>query len=172
MNILLVLVFHNICLLWRMDVYFIYKTLASSDVINRCFETNTKSMSIHVIVINIINLNHTMCQNLYELQRNQQKLEAEELKRRPKTFVPNSNYKDKYVHLIGQEAALSAARKTETNKSYGFGKISLQQFFNFSLSSLPFSTQREQERLSLNWTNNERYSSKETIKSSTRNAKQ
>lgn len=36
--------------------------------------------------------------------------------------VPTSNYKDKYVHLIGQEAALEAARKTESNKSYGFGK--------------------------------------------------
>lgn len=35
---------------------------------------------------------------------------------------PNSNYKDKYVHLIGQEAAEKAAKKTETNKSYGFGK--------------------------------------------------
>lgn len=37
-------------------------------------------------------------------------------------FVPNSNYKDKYAHLIGQDAALEAARKTETNKAYGFGK--------------------------------------------------
>lgn len=33
---------------------------------------------------------------------------------------PNSNYKDKYVHLIGQEAAVKAAKKTGTNKSYGF----------------------------------------------------
>lgn len=38
-------------------------------------------------------------------------------------ITPNSNYKDKYAHLIGQDAALKAARKTETNKSYGFGKI-------------------------------------------------
>lgn len=35
---------------------------------------------------------------------------------------PNSNYKDKYVHLIGEEAAEKAAKKTETNKNYGFGK--------------------------------------------------
>lgn len=33
---------------------------------------------------------------------------------------PTSNYKDKYAHLIGQDAALEAARKTETNISYGF----------------------------------------------------
>lgn len=39
-----------------------------------------------------------------------------------KSVEPSSNYKDKYVHLIGQEAALEAARKTESNKSYGFGK--------------------------------------------------
>lgn len=36
--------------------------------------------------------------------------------------VPTTNYKDKYVHLIGQDAALEAAKKTESNKSYGFGK--------------------------------------------------
>lgn len=33
---------------------------------------------------------------------------------------PTFNYKDKYAHLIGQDAALEAARKTETNASYGF----------------------------------------------------
>ncbi|GJQ70058.1 hypothetical protein Trydic_g22539 [Trypoxylus dichotomus] len=54
-------------------------------------------------------------------KRKIEQLEAEqELKRKPKKFVPNFNYKDKYAHLIGQEVALEAARKTETNKSYGF----------------------------------------------------
>lgn len=43
-------------------------------------------------------------------------------RKRNKKFIPNSNYKDKYAHLIGQDAALDAAKKTETNKSYGFGK--------------------------------------------------
>lgn len=42
--------------------------------------------------------------------------------KKQKKFIPNSNYKDKYAHLIGQDAALKAAKKTETNKSYGFGK--------------------------------------------------
>ncbi|XP_064535508.1 sperm-associated antigen 7 [Drosophila montana] len=33
---------------------------------------------------------------------------------------PTTNYKTKYAHLIGESAALQAARKTETNISYGF----------------------------------------------------
>jgi len=33
---------------------------------------------------------------------------------------PPTNYKAKYAHLIGESAALQAARKTETNQSYGF----------------------------------------------------
>lgn len=46
----------------------------------------------------------------------------EEEVRKPEKIIPHTNYKDKYAHLIGHEAALDAARKTETNKSYGFGK--------------------------------------------------
>lgn len=57
------------------------------------------------------------------LQRQQEKEEEiQGTKRKAEKFVPNSNYKDKYAHLIGQDSALEAARKTETNKSYGFGK--------------------------------------------------
>lgn len=55
------------------------------------------------------------------LQRKQEKLD-ECSKTKPAKFVPATNYKDKYAHLIGQDAALKAAKKTETNKSYGFGK--------------------------------------------------
>lgn len=57
-----------------------------------------------------------------QLLRNRelQKIEAVESAKKPKKFVPNSNYKDKYVHLIGQDAALKAAKKTESNKTYGF----------------------------------------------------
>ncbi|KAL5235023.1 hypothetical protein ACI65C_002433 [Semiaphis heraclei] len=33
---------------------------------------------------------------------------------------PKYNYKEKFQHLVGLEAAEQAARKTETNKSYGF----------------------------------------------------
>ncbi|CAD1478289.1 unnamed protein product, partial [Heterotrigona itama] len=40
-------------------------------------------------------------------------------RKRKDNFVPNSCYKDKYQHLIGKEAALAAARKTEANSSYG-----------------------------------------------------
>lgn len=46
----------------------------------------------------------------------------EELKNmKPSEVKPNSNYKDKYAHLIGQDAAVEAAKRTESNKSYGFG---------------------------------------------------
>ncbi|KAK1116518.1 hypothetical protein K0M31_018981 [Melipona bicolor] len=42
-------------------------------------------------------------------------------RKRKDNFVPNNSYyKDKYQHLIGKEAALAAARKTEANNSsYG-----------------------------------------------------
>lgn len=54
-------------------------------------------------------------------KREREKVEKEEeSKRKPEKFIPNSNYKDKYAHLIGHDAALKAAKKTETNKSYGF----------------------------------------------------
>lgn len=36
---------------------------------------------------------------------------------------PKYNYKEKFQHLVGLEAAEQAARKTETNKSYGFGNF-------------------------------------------------
>lgn len=48
-------------------------------------------------------------------------MEEEYARNKKNVFVPNYNYKDKYAHLIGQEAALDAAKKTETNQSYGFG---------------------------------------------------
>ncbi|XP_017784759.1 PREDICTED: sperm-associated antigen 7 [Nicrophorus vespilloides] len=59
-------------------------------------------------------------QELIEKRKNDKIEEEEYLKRKPEKFVPNSNYKDKYAHLIGQDAALEAAKKTETNKTYGF----------------------------------------------------
>ncbi|XP_066581242.1 sperm-associated antigen 7 homolog [Prorops nasuta] len=55
-------------------------------------------------------------------ERQRQAKEEEEIARsrkRKDKFVPNSYYKDKYQHLIGKEAALEAARKTEANSSYG-----------------------------------------------------
>ncbi|XP_012257808.1 sperm-associated antigen 7 homolog [Athalia rosae] len=56
-------------------------------------------------------------------ERERQALEDEETtksRKRKQEFIPTTNYKDKYKHLIGEEAALQAARKTETNRSYGF----------------------------------------------------
>ncbi|XP_055591975.1 sperm-associated antigen 7 homolog [Uranotaenia lowii] len=60
----------------------------------------------------------------YAERRLQRKLLEEELQKKPleekELAVPTTNYKTKYVHLIGQDAALEAAKKTESNKSYGY----------------------------------------------------
>lgn len=44
---------------------------------------------------------------------------------------PKYNYKEKFQHLVGLEAAEQAARKTETNKSYGFGKFNTFYYYIF-----------------------------------------
>lgn len=64
--------------------------------------------------------NDVIKQNLIIQRERERVSEQEELKRKPEKFTPTSNYKDKYAHLIGHDAALKAARKTETNKNYGF----------------------------------------------------
>lgn len=45
--------------------------------------------------------------------------EQEKSRKRKLKFVPISDYKQKYEHLIGKKAALEAARKTEANCNYG-----------------------------------------------------
>lgn len=68
--------------------------------------------------------NEEVAEKLKKERENKAKEEAEYAKsrKRKENFVPNSFYKDKYQHLIGKEAALEAARKTEANSSYGCGK--------------------------------------------------
>ncbi|KZC14613.1 PREDICTED: sperm-associated antigen 7 homolog [Dufourea novaeangliae] len=53
-------------------------------------------------------------------RRAKEEVETAKAKKRKDNFVPNSYYKDKYQHLIGKEAALEAAKKTEANSNYGF----------------------------------------------------
>lgn len=57
-----------------------------------------------------------------DFQRFDEKQKAELNDVKTVEVKPNSNYKDKYAHLIGQDAAVEAAKKTESNKSYGFGR--------------------------------------------------
>lgn len=60
----------------------------------------------------------------FAINREHNKLiEIENSKKTKDIAPPTSNYKDKYVHLIGQESAIEAARKTVSNKSYGFGNL-------------------------------------------------
>lgn len=65
--------------------------------------------------------NEQVKQKMVAERAQQKQLNELESKRKPEKIVPNTNYKDKYAHLIGHDAALDAAKKTETNKSYGFG---------------------------------------------------
>lgn len=64
--------------------------------------------------------NEQIKQKLLETIEMKRRAMREEEVRKPEKIIPHTNYKDKYAHLIGHEAALDAARKTETNKSYGF----------------------------------------------------
>ncbi|XP_018562649.1 sperm-associated antigen 7 [Anoplophora glabripennis] len=64
--------------------------------------------------------NEQVKQQLLEKRQQEKQEQVETGRKKNKKFTPNSNYKDKYAHLIGQDAALDAAKKTETNKSYGF----------------------------------------------------
>ncbi|EFN78205.1 sperm-associated antigen 7 homolog [Harpegnathos saltator] len=65
--------------------------------------------------------NEEVAKKLKEERKRKAKEAAEyaKSKKSKEKFVPNSYYKDKYQHLIGKEAALEAARKTEANSSYG-----------------------------------------------------
>uniref|UniRef100_A0A6B2E9X4 R3H domain-containing protein n=1 Tax=Phlebotomus kandelakii TaxID=1109342 RepID=A0A6B2E9X4_9DIPT len=56
----------------------------------------------------------------YKKRREEADKAQEEMSHASEDPTPKSNYKEKYVHLIGEKAALEAAKKTETNKSYGF----------------------------------------------------
>ena len=57
----------------------------------------------------------------YEALKRQKRDEEEEKQRakREKKFVPRTNYKQKYHHLIGSEAALDAASVADSKKSFG-----------------------------------------------------
>lgn len=48
--------------------------------------------------------------------------EEAELESGPAPPGPPNDYKDKYRHLIGSEAAKAAARTMEANKAYGCGE--------------------------------------------------
>ncbi|XP_059607595.1 sperm-associated antigen 7 [Phlebotomus argentipes] len=64
---------------------------------------------------------NTQVEEEYKKRReDEEKAEEERAKLPGEDPTPKSNYKEKYVHLIGEKAALEAAKKTETNKSYGF----------------------------------------------------
>jgi R3H domain len=55
------------------------------------------------------------------LQRKMREVLEKERLEKPTTVVPTTNYKDKYKHLVGEDAALEAARNTrDDTRQYGF----------------------------------------------------
>ena len=62
-----------------------------------------------------------MCIDVCQLQELETVAREARTTSKSETFVPHSNYKDKYEHLIGKVAAKDAAQITTANKSYGFG---------------------------------------------------
>merc|ERR1711964_625613 len=46
--------------------------------------------------------------------------EDEERRKKSINEIPVSNYRDKYKHLIGEDAAKDAAKEMNANTSYGF----------------------------------------------------
>ena len=82
--------------------------------------------------------NEEVAERLKKEREIKAKEEAEDAKsrKRKENFVPNSFYKDKYQHLIGKEAALEAARKTEANSSYGCGGFKYRYKFTQSIYKL------------------------------------
>lgn len=81
-----------------------------------------------------------------------EKLESYKSRKRKNNFVPNTNYKDKYEHLIGKEAALEAARKTEATSSYGCGKSWALMFhdiksFILNIISVPSENKKDQRSI-------------------------
>ncbi len=63
----------------------------------------------------------------YEAVKRKKQEEEEDRARakKEKNFVPKTNYKQKYEHLIGSESALAAARVADGKQS--FGMVSAEQ---------------------------------------------
>lgn len=53
-------------------------------------------------------------------RKSMEEMESNKRTKKTRHEETNSNYKDKYSHLIGSQAGLSAATATVANKSYGF----------------------------------------------------
>lgn len=73
--------------------------------------------------------NEEIAKRVQEERERQAKEDEEEAKNKKKkdNFTPTTFYKDKYQHLIGKEAAVEAARKTETNSNYGCGNFAFKK---------------------------------------------
>ena len=57
-------------------------------------------------------------------EQEEERLQSQYASTKQKGILPQSNYQDKYKHLIGETSAKEAAQSTQTNRSYGFGMYS------------------------------------------------
>ena len=60
-------------------------------------------------------------------RKKQEEEEEKQRKKNDKNFVPKTNYRSKYEHLIGTDSALEAARDVEAKKSYGMVSAELKK---------------------------------------------
>lgn len=58
---------------------------------------------------------------MHTAQREQEERERQSKKKKEK-IVPKNDYSEKYEHLIGRDAGISAAKITGTNLSFGLGE--------------------------------------------------
>ena len=63
----------------------------------------------------------TLC---FYYEQEEERLQSQYASSKQKGILPQSNYQDKYKHLIGETSAKEAAQSTQTNRSYGFGMYS------------------------------------------------
>lgn len=60
-------------------------------------------------------------------RKKQEEEEEKQRKKNDRNFVPKTNYRSKYEHLIGTDSALEAARDVEAKKSYGMVSAELKK---------------------------------------------
>lgn len=115
----------------RGHLYFLEKRKTDRQTLDYCNYPETKYKQIYENIYFTIGCHllfsiaflSVFC--FWHLPQEQAALEMEASSRTQKRPVsPNSNYRDKYSHLIGTSAAKDAAHTLEANQSYGCGEYS------------------------------------------------
>ena len=78
-------------------------------------------------------------------EQEEERLQSQYASSKQKGILPQSNYQDKYKHLIGETSAKEAAQSTQTNRSYGFGMYSKPVTYMYIIVARPSSNILESE---------------------------